>query len=302
MNPRRVQPRKEESIPANRPRASGDRPQAEGRARRPNNGTLGPVPPRAGPRAARETTERQPGAASRQNEAKAPRREPRKPRLERKRGNRNTTQNERMGENKLTATKKVKKIQITTLHIARDLYDDGGESALWQALEDAGYEIDDMDDGYTNMSILEADSGDPVRYSHSPPELDRLLQSISCGEHITPVTILVNDEERTITLLENTVEEEEKTPLTALVPESYRPALERLARDRRETPEDAVLRAVKNMVLEETDHIPMPGKPDRTLCIMEKQHIHREKWDRAAPDRRCPECAKIQLQEKAAAE
>jgi hypothetical protein len=202
----------------------------------------------------------------------------------------------------LTATKKTKKIQITTLHIARDLYDVGGECALEYALKEAGYEVDAIDHGCTYIDMPEADSSESVRYSHSPPELDRLLQSISCGEHITPVTILVNDEERTITLLENTVEEEEKTPLTALVPESYRAALERLARDRGETPEDAVLRAVKNMVLEETDHIPMPGKPGRTLCIMEKQHIHRETWDRAAPDRRCPECAKIQRQEKAAAE
>ena len=59
---------------------------------------------------------------------------------------------------------------------------------------------------------------------------------------------------------------------------------------------------MKNMVLEETDHIPMPGKADKTLCIMEKPNSHQETWDRAAPDRRCPECAKIQLQEQTAAE
>ncbi len=201
----------------------------------------------------------------------------------------------------MTTTQKIKKIQITTLHIARDLHDVGGESALEYALKEAGYEVDMIDHGCTYIDMPEADSEESVRYSHSPPELDGILQSIRCGEHMMPVTILVNDEERTMTLLENAVEREEETPLTALVPESYRAALERLALDRGETPGDAVLRAVKNMVLEETEHIPIPGKPDRALCIMEKQHISQDRWDRAAPDRRCPECAKIQLQEKAAA-
>ena len=143
----------------------------------------------------------------------------------------------------MTETTKIKKIQITTLHIARDLYDAGGESALEYALKEAGYEVDAIDQGCTYMDMPEADSDESIRYNHSPTTLERLLEDIRCGEHITPVTILVNDEERTTTLLENDVEEEAKIPFTALVPESYRVPLERLAQDGRETPEDTVLRA-----------------------------------------------------------
>ena len=197
------------------------------------------------------------------------------------------------GEHTLSRTRKV---QLTAAHVARAFSDQEPDKPLQYALQDAGYSVAVMAYDYTRMTGPHEHgaprNAESIRYRHSP-ELDRLIRDIESGRHMGQVTILISDKERRISFREHLREEETQTTFTVPVPDNYMPGLHRLAKDQGVTTEHAVKLAVRRAVLQNAVHLPMPGCPGKTLCLMAEHQHSKGTWETAAPEQRCPECAHI---------
>ena len=184
----------------------------------------------------------------------------------------------------------IRKIELTEVDMTRP-------EPLRSALEGAGYGVESTERDRSKLTCLPGQEplDEPAVYRHSQ-DLYTMLQAVEAGERTKPFTLLVSDRSRNIACRENRPDGPVTTgqgPDTFRVelPAGYAPALARMALDRGETAADVLTGAVRRAVMEETLHLPAPGRGEETLCGMGEAHVHPGAWENADPDRRCPECA-----------
>ena len=179
----------------------------------------------------------------------------------------------------------IRKIELTEVDMTRP-------EPLRSALEGAGYGVESTERDRSRLTRLPGQDplDEPAVYRHSQ-ELYTMLQAVEAGERTKPFTLLVSDRSRNIACRENRPDCQAPDIFQVELPAGYAPALARMARDRGETAAEALTRAVRRAVMEETLHLPAPGRGEETLCGMGEAHVDPRAWEKADPDRRCPECA-----------
>ena len=179
----------------------------------------------------------------------------------------------------------IRKIELTEVDMTRP-------EPLRSALEGAGYGVESTERDRSRLTRLPGQEplDEPAVYRHSQ-ELYTMLQAVEAGERTAAFTLLVSDRSRNIACRENRPDRQAPDIFRVELPAGYAPALARMARDRGETAAEALTRAVRRAVMEETLHLPAPGRGEETLCGMGEAHMHPGAWEKADPDRRCPECA-----------
>jgi hypothetical protein len=175
---------------------------------------------------------------------------------------------------------------------------------LRSALERAGYGVESTERDRSRVTRLPGQEplDEPAAYRHSQ-ELYEMLQAVEAGERTKPFTLLVSDRSRNMACRENGPDWLAATGqgpdiFRVEMPAGYAQALARIALDRGATAAEVLTGAVRRAVIEETLHLPMPGRGENPLCGMGEARVQPGAWENADPDRRCPECALALEEEK----
>ena len=184
-----------------------------------------------------------------------------------------------------------REITIRTRHMVTN-------DPLRSALEETGHGVDHAGldgTGFLNMPG-EAETEKSILYRHSE-ELLQMIRTIECGERLRPVTLVIDDERREITLREDPPEEE-TVRFHVDLPGRYARTLESMADAYGRGTGEILLSAFRDMVMAETVHMRVEGHETRTLCLLARWPTGRENWNDAPPGQRCPECTLIMGEEK----